>query len=106
MIFRNIRIFTRYLRHEVGLGFVIRVTAAILCFAIALVLVFIPGPAFVFWIIGFLLLGFTVRDVVKFVQRYTPGFSDELAEDVINHRWVQWVEKRVAKWSGKKSGES
>ena len=46
----------RYLPASRTARLAIRAVAALVCFAIAVVLSVMPGPAFVFWIAGFVLL--------------------------------------------------
>lgn len=80
--------------------------AALACFAVALVLSVVPGPAFVFWILGFVLLGasvgqllLTVHAVQDWVHRHVPAaqrlprLRKGHIRAVLRHRWVRALER-------------
>jgi hypothetical protein len=85
--------------------FVLRVVGAAACFAIAVVLSVIPGPAFVFWILGFMLLGFgagqillSLHAVQEWTRRHVP-YAHRLPRlrkghirRILRHRWVQMLD--------------
>jgi len=58
----------RYLPWSRTARLVVRALLAVLCFVIAIVLTVAPGPAFVFWIAGFVLLGFSVGQILLSVH--------------------------------------
>jgi hypothetical protein len=84
---------------------VIRTVLAILCFFVAIVLSVVPGPAFVFWIAGFVLLGFSVGQILlsvhavqEFLRRRVP-YADRLPKlrkhqirRLMRHRWVRMLD--------------
>lgn len=83
-----------------------RVIAAVVCFALAIVLSVIPGPAFPFWILGLALLGVSVGQVLmgihaiqEFLHRHVP-YADRLPrfqkghmKSILRHRWVQTLDR-------------
>lgn len=86
--------------------FLARVVLALVCFAVAIVLAFIPGPAILFWFAGFLLLGFSVGQVLMSVQRtqeflnrhipplrLLPRLKKGHVRAVMKNRWVQWLDR-------------
>jgi len=92
--------------------FVLRLVLALICFAIALVLSVLPGPAIPFWILGLLLLGFSVGQVLLSVQalqtrahrrfpalRSLPTLRTAHLKAILRHRWVRtldgWSSHRV-----------
>lgn len=84
----------------------VRVIGAVVCFAIAIVLTVFPGPAIPFWILGFVLLGVSVGQLLLAVQavqdwlrRHVP-FVDRLPRfhkghirAILRHRWVRALER-------------
>lgn len=84
---------------------VVRAVLAILCFIVAIVLSVAPGPAFVFWIAGFVLLGFSVGQILlsvhavqEVVRRRVP-YADRLPRlrqhqirRMMRHRWVRMLD--------------
>ena len=58
----------RYLPWSRTARLVARAVLAVLCFVVAIVLSVAPGPAFVFWIAGFVLLGFSVGQILLSVH--------------------------------------
>jgi hypothetical protein len=84
---------------------VVRAVLAVLCFVIAIVLSVAPGPAFVFWIGGFVLLGFSVGQILlsvhavqELVRRRVP-YADRLPRlrkhqirRMMRHRWVRMLD--------------
>jgi hypothetical protein len=95
----------RYLPASRTARLVIRSVLALLCFVIAAVLSVFPGPAFVFWIAGFVLLGFSVGQILlsvhavqEFLHRRLP-YADRLPRlrkhhirRVMRHRWVRMLD--------------
>lgn len=82
--------------------YLVRVPLAVACFLVAFVLTFIPGPAFVFWIVGLMLLGFGVGQILMsihrvqdVIRRYVPGstwlprFRTAHMKAILRHRWVR-----------------
>jgi hypothetical protein len=83
-----------------------RVVAAVICFAIAIVLTVLPGPAFLFWILGFALLGVSIGQILlalhavqDWLHRHVP-FADRLPRlrkghirAILRHRWVRALER-------------
>lgn len=79
---------------------------AVVCFAIAVVLSVLPGPAFVFWILGLVLLGVSVGQVLlslhavqEWLRRHVP-FADRLPRfrkghirAILRHRWVRALDR-------------
>ncbi len=82
-----------------------RTVLAILCFLVAIVLTVAPGPAFIFWIAGFVLLGFSVGQILLSVhavqeklRRHVP-YADRLPRlrknqirRMMRHRWVRMLD--------------
>jgi len=95
----------RYLPASRPARLAIRAVAALVCFAIAAVLSVMPGPAFVFWIAGFVLLGFSVGRILlsvhavqEFVHEHVP-YADRLPRlhkqqirRMMRHRWVRTLD--------------
>jgi hypothetical protein len=95
----------RYLPASRTARLAIRAVAALVCFAIAVVLSVMPGPAFVFWIAGFVLLGFSVGQILlsvhavqEFLHDHVP-FADRLPRlrkqhirRMMRHRWVRSID--------------
>jgi hypothetical protein len=85
---------------------VVRTVLAGVCFVIAALLSVLPGPAFVFWIAGFVLLGFSagqillsVHAVQEFLHRRVP-YADRLPRlrkhqirRMLRHRWVRAIDR-------------
>jgi hypothetical protein len=83
-------------------------------FAVAVVLTVMPGPAFVFWILGFVLLGFSVGQILMSVHavqevlhRHVP-FADRLPRlrkghmrRIMRHRWIRAVDAVFARRDGR-----
>jgi hypothetical protein len=84
---------------------VIRTVLAVVCFVVAAVLSVFPGPAFIFWIAGFVLLGFSVGQILlsvhsvqEFLHRRVP-YAHRLPRlrkhhirRVMRHRWVRMLD--------------
>jgi hypothetical protein len=84
----------------------VRVVLALACFAVALVLTVFPGPAFVFWILGFMLLGVSAGQVllslhaiqerlhrhVPWAERL-PRFRKGHIKAILRHRWVRALDR-------------
>lgn len=96
----------QYLPRSPTARFVIRVVLAVVCFAIAAVLTVFPGPAFVFWIAGFVLLGFgvgqillSVHAVQEFLRKHVPiarrlpRMHKGHIRAVMRNEWVRWLDK-------------
>jgi hypothetical protein len=95
----------RYLPASRTARLVLRAVAALVCFAIAVVLSVMPGPAFVFWIAGFVLLGFSVGQILlsvhavqEFVHEHVP-YAHRLPRlhkhhirRMMRHRWVRTLD--------------
>ena len=93
----------RYLPASPTVRLAIRVVLAVLCFVVAAVLSVVPGPAFIFWIAGFVLLGFSVGQILlslhavqEFIHRRLPwseGLVPRLRKQhirrMMRHRWVR-----------------
>jgi hypothetical protein len=84
---------------------VVRSVLAVICFVIAVVLSVAPGPAFVFWIAGFVLLGYSVGQILlsvhavqEWMHRRVP-YADRLPRlrkhqirRMMRHRWVRMID--------------
>jgi len=95
----------RYLPASRTVRLGIRAVLALVCFAIAVVLSVMPGPAFVFWIAGFVLLGFSVGQILlsvhavqEFLHDHVP-YADRLPRlrkqhirRMMRHRWVRSID--------------
>jgi len=95
----------RYLPWSRTARLVLRAVLAVLCFVIAIVLSVAPGPAFVFWIAGFVLLGFSVGQILlsvhavqEWVRRRVP-YGERLPRlrkhqirRMMRHRWVRMID--------------
>ena len=93
----------RYLPASPTARLVIRVVLAVLCFVVAAVLSVMPGPAFVFWIAGFVLLGFSVGQILlsihavqelvhrrlPWAERLVPRLRKQHIRRMMRHRWVR-----------------
>jgi hypothetical protein len=76
------------------------------CFAVAIVLSVFPGPAFVFWILGFVFLGVSVGQVLlaahavqDWLHAHVP-FADRLPRlrkghirAILRNRWVRALDR-------------
>lgn len=96
----------KYLPRSRTARLVIRTVLAIACFVVAALLSVLPGPAFVFWIAGFVLLGFSagqilmsVHAVQEFLHRRVP-YADRLPRlrkhqirRMLRHRWVKAIDR-------------
>jgi hypothetical protein len=95
----------RYLPWSRTARLVGRTVLAVLCFVIAIVLTVAPGPAFVFWIAGFVLLGFSVGQIllsVHAVQEWVrprvpygdrlPRLRKHQIRRMMRHRWVRMID--------------
>jgi len=95
----------RYLPASRTARLAIRAVLALVCFAIAVVLSVMPGPAFVFWIAGFVLLGFSVGQIllsVHAVQDFLydrvpyadrlPRLRKQQIRRMMRHRWVRSID--------------
>lgn len=93
---------------------ILRITLAGICFVIAAVLSVIPGPAFVFWLAGFLLLGFSAGQILlslhavqEFLHRHVP-YADRLPRmhklhirRMLRHRWVRTLDRLTGGHEGR-----
>jgi hypothetical protein len=83
-----------------------RVIGAALCFATAIVLTVFPGPAFPFWILGFVLLGFSAGQLLLSLHAFQdwlhrhapvaqrlPRLRKRHIRVVLRHRWVRALER-------------
>lgn len=96
----------RYLPRSRTARLVIRIVLAGVCFVVAAFLSVLPGPAFVFWIAGFVLLGFSagqillsVHAVQEFLHRHVP-YAERLPRlrkgqirRMLRHRWVRAIDR-------------
>lgn len=85
---------------------VIRVLLAAICFVVAAILAVSPGPAFVFWLAGLVLLGvsagrilLSLHAVQESLHRHLP-FADRLPRlrkrhirTMLRHRWVRMLDR-------------
>src|SRR5262245_13866701 len=83
------------------------VVLAVLCFAVATVLSVVPGPAFIFWSAGFVLLGFSVGQILlsvhavqefvhrrlPWVERVVPRLRKQHIRRLMRHRWVRALDR-------------
>ena len=85
---------------------VLRIVLAVLSFAIAIVLSVFPGPAVPFWLLGFVLLGFSVGQILMslhsvqtFLHRNVPASRNlptlrkRHIRRIMRQRWVQTLER-------------
>ena len=95
----------RYLPWSRTARLIARAVLAVLCFVIAIILSVAPGPAFVFWIAGFVLLGFSVGQIllsVHAVQEWVrhrvpygerlPRLRKHQIRRMMRHRWVRVID--------------
>jgi hypothetical protein len=97
----------RYLPQSPAVRLAIRIVLAVLCFVVAAVLSVVPGPAFVFWIAGFVLLGFSVGQIllsvhavqefvharVPWAERVIPRMRKQHIRRVMRHRWIRTLDR-------------
>jgi len=116
----------RYLPWSRTARLVARAVLAVLCFVVAIVLSVAPGPAFVFWIAGFVLLGFSVGQILlsvhatqEWVRRRVP-YGERLPRlrkhqirRMMRHRWVRMIdsfsghrERRAARRAARRASAS
>lgn len=90
--------------------YVARIALAAVSFAVAIALTILPGPAFIFYILGFVLLGFGVGQVllqaravqewshrnVPGAHRWVPRLRYRHMRIVLRHRWVQMLDRLSA----------
>ena len=85
---------------------VLRIVGAVLSFAIAIVLTIFPGPAIPFWLLGFVLLGFGVGQILMGVHgvqdylhrhvpvsRNLPTLRKRHIRRIMRQRWVRTLER-------------
>jgi hypothetical protein len=85
---------------------VLRIVLAALSFVVAIVLTIFPGPAFVFWLIGFVLLGFSVGQILMGlhgvqdflhrnvpVSRNLPTLRKRHIRRIMRQQWVKTLER-------------
>jgi hypothetical protein len=85
---------------------VLRIVLAALSFAIAIVLTVFPGPAIPFWLFGFVLLGFSVGQILMGlhgvqdflhrhfpVSRNLPTLRRRHIRRIMRQRWVRTLER-------------
>jgi hypothetical protein len=85
---------------------VLRIVLAVLSFAIAIVLSVFPGPAFPFWLLGFVLLGFGVGQILMSLHsvqaffhhhvpasRRLPTLRKRHIRRILRRRWVQTLDR-------------
>ena len=85
---------------------VLRIVLALLSFAIAIVLTVFPGPAIPFWLLGFVLLGFSVGQILMRlhgvqdflhrhlpVSRNLPTLRRRHIRRIMRQRWVRALER-------------
>ena len=85
----------------------VRAVLAGLCFVAALLLTVLPGPAFLFWIAGFVLLGVSVGQLLlsihaiqelvhrrlPWLERLVPRLRKHHIRRVMRHRWVRMLDR-------------
>ena len=84
----------------------LRMVSAVACFAVAIVLTVLPGPAFIFWILGFMLLGFNAGQILlslHAVQEWmhrrfplagrVPRLRKGHVRRILRHRWIQMLNR-------------
>jgi hypothetical protein len=85
---------------------VIRLVLGAVCFVVAAILSVLPGPAFVFWLAGFVLLGFSAGQILlslhavqEFLLRHVPvtnrlpRLRKQHIRQMLRHRWVRLVDR-------------
>lgn len=96
----------RFLPASPTVRLVLRIALAAICFVVAAVLSVVPGPAFVFWLAGFILLGFSAGQILlslhavqEFLRRHVP-YANRLPRlhklhirRMLRHRWVRAIDR-------------
>ena len=96
----------RFLPASPTVRLVLRMVLAAVCFVVAAVLSVFPGPAFVFWLAGFILLGFSAGQILlslhavqEFLHRHVP-YANRLPKlrkqhirHMLRHRWVRMLDR-------------
>ena len=96
----------RFLPASPTVRLVLRMVLAAVCFIVAAVLSVFPGPAFVFWLAGFILLGFSAGQILlslhavqEFLHRHVP-YANRLPKlrkqhirHMLRHRWVRMLDR-------------
>lgn len=85
---------------------VVRIALAAVCFGLAVVLSVMPGPAVVFWLAGFVLLGFSAGQILlslhavqEVLHRHVPlanrlpRLRKQHIRRLLRHRWVRFVDR-------------
>lgn len=102
----NVERVERFLPASPMVRLVIRMALAAVCFVVAAVLSVIPGPAFVFWLAGFVLLGFSAGQILlslhavqELLHRHVP-LANRLPRlrklhirRMLRHRWVRILDR-------------
>lgn len=96
----------QYLPQSRTARLVIRIALAVVCFALAALLSVLPGPAFVFWIAGFVLLGFSAGQILlsvyagqEFLRRRVPSaerlprLRKHHIRRLLRNRWVRLIDR-------------
>ena len=96
----------RFLPASPTVRLVLRMVLAAVCFVVAAVLSVFPGPAFVFWLAGFILLGFSAGQILlslhavqEFLHRHVP-YANRLPKlrkqhirHMLRHSWVRMLDR-------------
>lgn len=96
----------RFLPASPAARLAIRVALAVICFAVAAVLSVFPGPAFVFWLAGLVLLGFSAGQILlslhavqELLHRHVPlanrlpRLHKHHIRRMLRHRWVRALDR-------------
>ncbi len=89
--------------------FLVRIVLAVLCFVVAVILAFIPGPAILFWIFGFIFLGYSAGEILLSFQKVQdwlrlrvplwnrlPPLRDRHIRFLMRNQWIKWVDRLSA----------
>jgi len=88
---------TKTVIRSLSIRLALRIVLGILLILVGIVLLFIPGPGLLFIIFGLVVLGFTVDDIVDVCRKVIPGFTEERAEAILNHRFLRPFRRK--KWA-------
>jgi len=100
------------LRTRLGAGYfgwLVRLVSALACFAVALVLSVVPGPAILFWALGLMLLGVSVGQLLLTLHavqrwlhrrvpatRHLPHLRQGHIRAILRQRWIRAIERLFA----------
>jgi hypothetical protein len=88
---------TKKVIRSLSIRLVLRIILGVLLILVGFVLLFLPGQGLLLILLGLVVLGFTVDDIVDVCRKVIPGFTEERAEAILNHRFLRPFRRK--KWA-------